>query len=138
MWAVVALGSVAVFVSAALLPTARLDLRFLMLAALVCISSHVAVRIPRVSGRITVSDTLIFLTLLLYGGAAAVLLSALEGVYASLRISRKPVTILFNAAVLSLSTFLTASALRLLFGAADVAANDSTPAALVAVFVMAL
>ena len=88
MWAVVALGAAALLYSAGTLPLARLDLRFLLLGLLVCISSHVAVRIPRVSGRITVSDTLIFLTLLLYGGAAAVLLSTLEGVYASLRISR--------------------------------------------------
>jgi signal transduction histidine kinase/ActR/RegA family two-component response regulator len=139
MWAVVALGTGAALYSAGTLPLARLDVRFLLLGLLVCVSSHVAVRIPRVSGRITVSDTLIFLTLLLYGGAAAVLLSALEGVYASLRISRKPVTILFNAAVLSLSTFLTASALRALFGAADLAsANDYSAYSLAAVFVMAL
>jgi signal transduction histidine kinase/CheY-like chemotaxis protein len=138
MWAVVALGTGAMAFSAWTLPVARLDLRFLLLGVLVCISSHVAVRIPRVSGRITVSDTLIFLTLLLYGGAAAVLLSALEGVYASLRISRKPVTILFNAAVLALSTFLTASALRALFGAADLAGHDYSAYSLGAVFVMAL
>src|SRR4030095_1274809 len=134
MWAVVALGVGALLFSVGTLPVARLDVRFLLLGVLVCVSSHVAVRIPRVSGRITVSDTLIFLTLLLYGGAAAVLLSALEGVYASLRISRKPITILFNAAVLALSTFLTATALRALFGAADVAAKDYTASALVAVF----
>ncbi|HEX6185214.1 MAG TPA: ATP-binding protein [Pyrinomonadaceae bacterium] len=138
MWGVIALGMGAMLFSAGTLPLERLDLRFLLLGVLVCVSSHVAVRIPRVSGRITVSDTLIFLTLLLYGGAAAVLLSALEGVYASLRISRKPVTILFNAGVLSLSTFLTASALRALFGASDLAGNDYSAYSLAAVFVMAL
>ncbi len=138
MWAVVALGVGALLFSAATLPVARLDVRFLLLGVLVCISSHVAVRIPRVSGRITVSDTLIFLTLLLYGGAAAVLLSALEGVYASLRISRKPVTILFNAAVLAVSTFFTAMALRALFGTADLAGHDYSAYSLAAVFVMAL
>ena len=77
MWAVVALGSGALVFSGWSLPVARLDLRFLLLGLLVCVSSHVAVRIPRVSGRITVSDTLVFLTILLYGGPAAVLLSAL-------------------------------------------------------------
>ncbi len=127
MWAVIALGSGAIIFSAASLPLGRLDLRFLLLGVLVCVGSHGAVRIPRVSGRITVSDTLVFLTLLLYGGPAAVMLSALEGVYASLRISRKPITILFNAAVLALSTFLTATALLALFGAADVAHNDYSP-----------
>ncbi|HEX8338533.1 MAG TPA: ATP-binding protein [Pyrinomonadaceae bacterium] len=138
MWAVVALGTGAVVYSAAALPLDRLDSRFLLLGLLVCVGSHGAVRIPRVSGRITVSDTLVFLTLLLYGGPAAVMLSALEGVYASLRISRKPLTIFFNAAVLALSTFLTATALRALFGAADLTGNDYTPAALAAIFIMAL
>jgi signal transduction histidine kinase/ActR/RegA family two-component response regulator len=138
MWAVVALGFVALFISVSTLPTARLDVRFLMLAALICLGSHGAVRIPRVSGRITVSDTLVFLALLLYGGPAAVVLSALEGVYASLRISRKPLTILFNSAVLALSTFLTATALRALFGAADLARDDYSAHALAAIFVMAL
>jgi len=138
MWAVIALGSGALLFSTATLPLARLDLRFLLLGLLVCVSSHVAVRIPRVSGRITVSDTVIFLTLLLYGGAAAVLLSALEGVYASLRISRRPLTILFNAAVLALSTFLTASTLRALFGQADLAGHDYSAYSLAAIFIMAL
>jgi signal transduction histidine kinase/ActR/RegA family two-component response regulator len=138
MWVVVALGSAALLFSVAELPVARLDVRFLLLAVLVCVSSHVAVRIPHVSGRITVSDTLVFLTLLLYGGAAAVLLSALEGVYASLRISRRPLTILFNAAVLALSTFLTAVTLRALFGAANLAGDYYSAPALAAVFVMAL
>ncbi|MFN2416007.1 MAG: ATP-binding protein [Pyrinomonadaceae bacterium] len=139
MWGAVALGAGALVYSAATLPVARLDVRFLLLGLLVCVSSHVAVRIPRVSGRITVSDTLIFLTLLLYGGEAAVLLSALEGVYASLRISRRALTIFFNSAVLALSTFLTASALRALFGAADLTgANDYSAYSLAAVFVMAL
>jgi signal transduction histidine kinase/ActR/RegA family two-component response regulator len=138
MWAVVVFGVGAIVFSALSLPLARLDARFLLLGVLVCIGSHGAVRIPRVSGRITVSDTLVFLTLLLYGGPAAVTLSALEGVYASLRISRKPLTILFNSAVLSLSTSLTAVALWLLFGKAALAGDDYSPAALVAVFVMAL
>ena len=138
MWAVVSLGAAALVISWAALPLDRLDTRFLLLAVLVCVSSHVAVRIPRVSGRITVSDTLVFLTLLLYGGPAAVMLSALEGVYASLRISRRPLTILFNSAVLALSTFLTAAALRALFGSAGLAAADYSASAPAAVFVMAL
>ena len=52
MWAVIALGSGAIIFSAASLPLARLDdVRFLLLALLVCVGSHGAVRIPRVSGR---------------------------------------------------------------------------------------
>jgi signal transduction histidine kinase len=138
MWAIVALGSAALAYSVIRLPAELLDLRFLLLLVLVCLSSHVAVRIPRVSGRITVSDTLVFLTILLLGGEAAVLLSALEGVYASLRISRKARTLLFNSAALALSTFLTVWALRALFGAANLAADTYSAQSLAAVFVMAL
>src|SRR5262249_12307980 len=71
---------------------------------------------PRVSGRVTLGDTFVFLTILLYGGEAAVLMSALEGGCATLPISRKPRTILLNAAVLAISTSLTATVLRVFFG----------------------
>src|SRR5215217_707116 len=137
MHVIIALGFAALLFSAYGLPVARLDLRFLMLVLMVGLSSHVYVRIPHVSGCITVSDTLIFLTILLYGGEAAVLLSALEGVYGSLRISRKPLTILFNAAVLSLSTFCTVKAL-LALGTVDLLGVDYSAYSLIAVFVMAL
>src|SRR6185295_13836823 len=83
---------------------------------MVMASSLVAIRIPRVSGRITVADTFVFLTMLLYGGPAAVLVSALEGIAATLSISKRPRTILFNSAILATSTFFTASALHLKFG----------------------
>jgi signal transduction histidine kinase/CheY-like chemotaxis protein len=83
---------------------------------MVAISLQAAVRIPRVTGRVTLGDTFLFLTILLYGGEAAVILSALEGVFATLQISRKPRTVLLNAAVLAISTFLTATILRFFFG----------------------
>jgi len=137
MWAIVALGASALLYSVYRLPVELLDLRYLLMVVLVCLSSHAAVRIPRISGRITVSDTLIFLTILLLGGEAAVLLSALEGVYASLRISRKALTLLFNSAVLALSTFLTVWAVRGLFGAGDLTGGVYSAQFLASVFVMA-
>ena len=117
MWLVVALGAPVILSSAYLLPVERLGLPFLLLVLMtIVISSSVAVPIPRVSGGITVSDTFIFLAMLLYDGEAAVLLAAAEGVCSSLRISRRPRTILFNSAVLACSTFLTVWVLRLCFG----------------------
>jgi signal transduction histidine kinase/ActR/RegA family two-component response regulator len=74
-------------------------------------SSLVAIKIPKVSGRITVADTFVFLTLLLYGGAAAIIVSALEGVAATLIISKRPRTILFNSAILATTTFFTVAVL---------------------------
>jgi len=116
MWLIVGVGSAAIMFSAYRLPLPRLDLKFLLLALMVAVCSRVAVPIPHVSGRITVSDTLIFLTILLYGGEAAILLAAVEGVCSSLWISKKTITIIFNSAVLACSTFVTVWVLRLCFG----------------------
>jgi signal transduction histidine kinase/CheY-like chemotaxis protein len=116
MWLIVSMGSAAILFSAYRLPLEQLDLKFLLLALMVVVCSRVAVPIPHVSGRITVSDTLIFLTALLYGGEAAVLLAAIEGFCSSLWISKKTIIIIFNSAVLACSTFVTVWALRLCFG----------------------
>jgi signal transduction histidine kinase/CheY-like chemotaxis protein len=107
MWSLVTAGAVIVLVSLYELPLRDLDARFFFLCLMVMASSLVAIRIPRVSGRITVADTFVFLTLLLFGGAAAILVSALEGIAATLVISKRPRTILFNSAILATSTFFT-------------------------------
>ena len=139
MWSMVVCGSAITLLSVHQLPFKRLDLGFLLLALMVVISSQVAVRIPRVSGRITVADTFIFLTMLLYGGAAAILMSGLEGVCTTLRISKRPRTILLNSAVLASSTFLTASALSFFFGSpVNIDAGGYSANFFVAICVMAL
>jgi signal transduction histidine kinase len=116
MWLMIGFGSAITLFSVLQLPFNRLDLRFLLLSLMVVISSQIAVPIPRVSGRITVTDTFIFLTMLLYGGEAAILMSCLEGICSTVQISKRIRTILLNSAVLATSTFLTASALRFFFG----------------------
>jgi len=116
MWSIVAIGAAALLFSADRLPLAHFDLKFVLLALMVVICSRVAVPIPHVSGRITVSDTLLFLTMLLYGGEAAILLAAIEGICSSLWISKKTLTIIFNSAVMACSTFATVWVLRLCFG----------------------
>jgi signal transduction histidine kinase/CheY-like chemotaxis protein len=116
MWSLVAAGATITLVSIYEFPYQRVDMRFGLLCAMVAASSLIAIRIPRVSGRITVADTFVFLTILLFGGAAAVLVSALEGVCATLIISKRPRTILFNSAILATSTAVTAAVLYLGFG----------------------
>ncbi|MCA1613553.1 MAG: hypothetical protein LC800_05220, partial [Acidobacteria bacterium] len=117
MWAVVAAGLIAVALAVLRLPAAPAGLPALLLAlAAIAISSGFVVRIPSVTGGITVGDTFIFLALLLYGGGPAVILAAADGFCSSLRISRRPRTILFNSAVMACSTFVTDGALRLIFG----------------------
>ena len=116
MWSLVTAGMAIVLASLYQLQFVELDARFIFLCLMVMASSVVAIKIPRVSGRITVADTFVFLAMLLYGGSAAILLSALEGVTATLIISKKPRTILFNSAILAASTFCTAVVLNLIFG----------------------
>ena len=116
MWSLVIAGAAIVLASLYELPFSELDARFVFLCLMVMASSLIAIRIPRVSGRITVADTFVFLTLLLYGGAAAIVVSALEGVAATLIISKRPRTILFNSAILATSTFFTVAFLTWRFG----------------------
>ena len=116
MWSIVIAGTGIVLVSIYLLPFRDLNASFVFLCFMVMASSLIAIKIPRVSGRITVADTFVFLTLLLHGGAAAIVVSALEGVAATLIISKRPRTILFNSAILATSTFFTVAVLNWRFG----------------------
>jgi diguanylate cyclase (GGDEF)-like protein/PAS domain S-box-containing protein len=140
MWLVVACGAVVGVYSVCALNPAVLDFRLLLLTFVtVLIGARIAIQIPRISGQITVADTVIFLTLLVYGGEPAILLAALEGVCSSLRISRKPITILFNSAMMAVSMFATVHVLRYCFGGVEALLHGSYSAALIAaVCVMAL
>jgi signal transduction histidine kinase/CheY-like chemotaxis protein len=116
MWSLVTVGAAIALVSIFYLPFAKLDTRFIFLCLMVIASSVISIRIPRVSGRITVADTFIFLGMLMYGGAAAILLSALEGVAVTLMFSKKLRIFLINSAILATSTFFTVIVLHLVFG----------------------
>src|SRR3954469_2563931 len=117
---VAALG--AVLYSLRHFPVDRIDGRLLALTVLtIAVSSRLTIRIPRISGHISVSDTFFFLTILVYGGEAAVLLAALEAFSSSFRFSKKsipisPLTIAFNGAMMACSTFVTVMVVRLFFG----------------------
>jgi signal transduction histidine kinase len=116
MWSLVTAGAVVAMVAVSQLPFSKLDAPFVFLCLMVSASALVAIRIPHVSGRITVADTFVFLTLLLYGGAAAIVVSALEGVAATLIISKRPRTIFFNSAILATSTACTVGVLYWIVG----------------------
>src|SRR5204862_4886444 len=103
-------------------PVDRIDGRLVALTILtIAVSSRLTIRIPRISGHISVSDTFFFLTILIYGGEAAVLLAALEAFSSSVRFSKKsipisPLTIAFNGAMMACSTFVTVMVVRFFFG----------------------
>jgi len=118
-WTVIVTGLLLFAVTIYHLPQDRVDLRLALLAVITLIgSSRLAVPIPGIEGRITVSDTMVFLVLLLYGGEAAIMLATFEGAFSTLRISRKNDTILFNAAVMAISMITSVTVVRWLFGRA--------------------
>ena len=117
MWLVVAAGSILFGYSAYTVKYNQLDFRFLLLLVLtVVISSRVAIKIPRANTTITVADSFVFLTLLLYGPAAAVLIAAADGLSSGLHLSRRAITVLFNAGAMACAIFITGAIARLIFG----------------------
>jgi signal transduction histidine kinase/ActR/RegA family two-component response regulator len=135
MWAVVAAGACVVLYSALNLPLARLDVRLVPLVLVTLfVSARFCVPIPRTTGQVSFSDTLLFLTMLLYGGEVAVLLAAAE-LFATSRFGKRPFsmfTSLFNGAMMACSTFVTVLVLRLFFGRVDALPHDEFSARFVA------
>jgi signal transduction histidine kinase/ActR/RegA family two-component response regulator len=140
MWMVVGVGGALCLLSIRNLPLGQLDMLFAVLTVVtVAITSRMTVSMPGINGHITVSETFIFLVMLLYGGEAAVLLAAADGLCSSLLISRKPVTLLYNAAVQAIASFLTVSVLGLFYGpVTDLSHGAFSAQFLGAVCVMAL
>jgi signal transduction histidine kinase/ActR/RegA family two-component response regulator len=115
---VIALGAVALALCLTTMSFGKLDLWFLLLAGVaIFLSARVEIQIPHSGGgHITVSDTFIFLTMLLYGGGPASLLAAAESSYSSYRFGGTLKTVLFNSAQMLISTFVTATAMGRIFG----------------------
>ncbi len=140
MWGTICVGGLLFSVSAYRLDPRVIDITLVVLGIFtIFLSSRIIVPIPRFCSQISVSDTFIFLTLLLYGGEAAILLAATEALLSSFHFSRKPNTILFNWGCAACSTFITAQVLQKFFG--DVIPVSSAPLSarfIAAVSVMAL
>jgi diguanylate cyclase (GGDEF)-like protein len=138
-WLIVVLGVLTLAGSAILLPKPHFDLRlFLLAAATLVISSRAAIKIPRINANVTVSDSFIFLVLLLYGGFAGILVAAAEGLVSGLRISKKPLVVAFNSAMMACSTTLTVVIVRSIFGPNSDLVNHEWPFLVVALGTMAL
>jgi len=118
MWLVVVAGAAMFFYSLCTLPYAKLDFRFCLLFLLTgAISSRIAIKVPRVNTTITVADSFVFLTLLLYGPQAAVVVAAADGLSAGRHLSKRWITVLFNTAAAGSAAFVTGAIARVLFGA---------------------
>jgi signal transduction histidine kinase/CheY-like chemotaxis protein len=117
LWVITGCGSLAFLYSAFQLDFGGLDSRFVVLVGMaVLLASRVTIPIPRLSSQISVSDTFVFLVLLLYGGKTAVVVGAVEAFISSLRFSRKRRIVAFNWAATAVSISITSSVVQLIFG----------------------
>src|SRR5678809_1543190 len=99
LWVVVVSGSLAFVYSAFQIDFRQVDAHFAVLVAMAfLLTSRITIPIPRFSSQISVSDTFVFLVLLLYGGPAAVVVGAMEAFISSLRFSRRRAIMAFNGA----------------------------------------
>src|SRR5438105_3045106 len=105
MWVVIACGALCAGAAAVGIVRSEPDIYIVLLGVLtVAVGSRTIIQIPRFRSHISVSDTFIFLTLLLYGGPCAVLLATIEAGVSAWRFCNRKLTIFFNAALLALST----------------------------------
>ena len=135
LWVVTGCGFLAFLYSCSRLDFGQFDSRFALLVGMaLLLTSQITIPIPRFSSQISVSDTFVFLLLLLYGGEAAVVVGAIEAFLSSLRFSRKPKIVAFNWASAAVSIFITSSVLEFIFG--SVVALQTEP--ITATFVAAI
>ena len=118
MWTFIAVGAAVVLYSAVNLPLRRLDLQLVPLAAFtLLVTSRFCITIPRTTGKVSFSDALLFIVMLLYGGEVAVILGAAES-YVGSRSGRQPISVFtstFNAAMMAVSTLMTVPIILLFF-----------------------
>jgi signal transduction histidine kinase/CheY-like chemotaxis protein len=135
LWVVTGAGCLAFLYSFSRIDLGQIDSRFALLVAMaLLLTSRITVPIPRLSSQISVSDTFVFLVLLLYGTPAAIIVAAVEAFVSSLRFSRKRSIVAFNWASAAVSVFITGSVLQLIYS--DVVALRTQP--LTARFVAAI
>ena len=104
----------------------KIDSGFLTISALtVFCSCFLRIQLPRINIHLTISDALVILTMVLYGGPLAILLAAVETTAASLNLYRQGITIklrtiVFNTMVAIVSVFAASQTVTLIFGPTDV------------------
>jgi diguanylate cyclase (GGDEF)-like protein len=124
-WATLVSGLAVCGLSVSQFPIGVLDVGFVVFTLFtIFFSSSFQVQLPRTKLYFTISDTLIFIAILIYGAAAAVVLAAFETLFTSLIFNRKGIkvkrrTMLLNAAVAALTTFATVNLLKFCFGSAS-------------------
>src|SRR5690242_12721744 len=117
LWVVTGTGCLAFLYACTRVNVAQFDARFALLVAMALVlTSRITVPIPRLSSQISVSDTFVFLLLLLYGAPAAIIVGSVEALISSLRFSRKSCIVAFNWASAAVSISITSGMMMSMFG----------------------
>ena len=83
------------------------DYQWAILAALTLLTGTFTVRIPGIPARLSVSDTFVFASVLLFGPAAGTITALLDALIISLRLrhhTREPFRVIFNVSAVALAT----------------------------------
>jgi diguanylate cyclase (GGDEF)-like protein len=110
IWTIITVGIAICGFALYFLPYNRLDIRFGVLTIFtVFFASRLSLQMPRSEIYFMMGDAFVFLTLLIYGGEAAILLAAAEAISTSVRIRRqgfvlRNATVLFNGALMACAT----------------------------------
>lgn len=113
MISIIIIGLFCVGISLFKLPYEKINFYLLVLFAFtIGIGSRITIQIPRYKTYIAVSDTFIFLALLLYGGEVAIVLASIESFFSALRFCKKKITVFFNAGVMAVCTTITIATLH--------------------------
>lgn len=118
-WSTILAGGLIYFVAAYRLDQSIVDIKLgILVLVTLSLSSRITIKIPQFKSWISVSDTFIFLTLLLYGYEAAILMAATEALLSSIRSDycRKLETIIFNWACAAWAVCVTAFTITYFFG----------------------
>jgi diguanylate cyclase (GGDEF)-like protein/PAS domain S-box-containing protein len=132
------LGAATLVLCAYRLPLSQIDARFAALTLItILIGSRISIKIPGAGGQISVSDTFVFLAMMLFGVEAAVLLAGAEALCSSMRFTKKAKVLFFNVGVMAVSTYLTSSILQVAFPTFNLQ-NPYSPNFIIALCVVAL
>jgi signal transduction histidine kinase/CheY-like chemotaxis protein len=140
LWVTVCAGGLIYLVAGYRLDLKVVDLKLAFIALLtIFLGSRISIKIPSFDSQISVSDTLIFITLLLYGYEVAILMAATEALLSSSRFCHKRSTIFFNWGCAALSVCVTSYSLCFAFGdIISLAAGPLSARFITAVALMAL
>jgi len=98
----------------------QVDPQWLILAALTLLTGAFTVRIPGIPAHLSVSDTFVLVSVLLFGPAAGTIIALLDALIISLRVgqhAREPFRVIFNVSAVALSTN---AAAQVFFGVAGI------------------